>query len=643
MRKQNSEFRTAFTSEANHDLKNTDYFGFVELDDFACYVIADGIDDQNDAKSARLAVAAAVSRFQESPSMSKRTMKACLKAANTALLEARSKMRLKASVIIILTNYVSMRYGQAGNIRMRLYRDGFLKLQTTDQSLTSDMVEAERVEADQVAVHAERNNLYAYLGQAREFHPCISKKIKLSSADAIALYTRGIWEHIDEGELSDVFADATDEPEKSVGEVEELLLSRQPQDLAKYTFVGLFINKIFQDPNRKRRIKRVIAVVIPILVILITLTIILMVRYNKKMERIQNMEAGYTDTIEYIQADNYVRAEVRCKEARQLAEQLKDQKMQGELGNYLKLIETVLAAEDKLDHKKYADALPLYKDAANRARYADNLGLDYIDHKLALTANYLSVYDLINLGDTLAFNLQYDKAEEKYLEAKNLAGKIYFDEGRTSAISALEQLYTNQKAEKEADQKALKEQLAQQAAGANHVAKGDEAFAQGDYQSAKVYYANAEQNYADLGDEIQRTAVTAKLTATEGKLNAQADQIAEAEGYIGQAGIAQREDNFIGAKKYYLLARDIYASLKMNDQVDEIGRKMELLALEESQAAIESSKAEAESIAESIAESVAESKAIAESKAAAEKETAGRIIVGKDASAGTMAEAGPGA
>ena len=612
MRKQNSEFRTAFTSEANHDLKNTDYFGFVELDDFACYVIADGIDDQNDAKSARLAVAAVVSQFQESPSMSKRTMRACLKAANTALLGARSKMRLKASVIIILTNYASMRYGQAGNIRLRLYRDGFLKLQTTDHSLTSDMVQSERVEADQVAVHAERNNLYAYLGQSREFHPYISKKIKLSSADAIALYTRGIWEHIDEGELSDVFADATDEPEKSVGEVEELLLSRQPKNLAKYTFVALFINKTFTDPNRKRRMKRIIAIAIPILIIIITLTVILMVQYNKKMERIRNMEVGYTDTIEYIQADNYVRAEERCKDTKELAEQLKDHRMQGEMGNYLKLIETILAADDKLDHKKYADAQTLYKDAANRARYVDNLGLDYILNRLALTANYLSVYDLINLGDTLALNLQYDKAEEKYLEAKNLAGKIYFDEGRASAISALEQLYTNQKAEKEADSNALKEQLAQQEAGANHVVKGDEAFAQGDYQSAKVHYSNAEQNYADLGDEIQRTAVAAKLTATESKLTAQAGQVAQAEGYIEQAGIAQSEDDFIGAKKYYLLARDIYATLKMSDKVDEIGRKMELLNLEESQAAIESSKAEAESIAESIAESEADSKAAAE-------------------------------
>lgn len=35
MRKLNSEFHTAFISEAGSELKNNDYFGFVELDRFA--------------------------------------------------------------------------------------------------------------------------------------------------------------------------------------------------------------------------------------------------------------------------------------------------------------------------------------------------------------------------------------------------------------------------------------------------------------------------------------------------------------------------------------------------------------------------------------------------------------------------------
>jgi|GEM_PF-3636154 len=310
------------------------------------------------------------------------------------------------------------------------------------------------------------------------------------------------------------------------------------------------------------------------------------------------MELGYTDTIEYIQADNYVRANERCKDAQKQAEQLKNQKMQAELGNYLKLIETVLDADDKLDNKKYANAQTLYKDAANRARYIDHLGLDYINEKLKTTANYISVYDLINLGDTLALNLQYDKAEEKYLEAKNRAGKIYFDEGRNTAIEALERLYTNQKTEKEADNAAVKDQLAQEESGANHMSQGDLAFSQGDYESAKVYYTTARQKYAQLGDEIQSAAASEKLEITEQKIDQKKNLKLEAEGYVNQALAAADKKDFITAKKYYLLARDIYAALTDQDKVDEIGRKLEVLDIkqeeQESLEAVESMKAQLE-------------------------------------------------
>ena len=585
MRKQNSEFKTAFTSEAECDLKNTDYFGFVELDEFACYVIADGIDDQTDAISARLAVSAAVSAFSEAPSMSKRTMRACLRAANKALLEAKSKMKLKASVLIVLTNYTKLRYGQAGNIRFRLYRNGFVKVQSIDQSLTADLVKKEQIASDKVSLHEERNNLYAYLGQSREFHPFISKKIKLTDADAVAFYTKGIWEHIDEGELSDAFGEAATEPQELVDNVEDLLLSRQPEHLGKYTFVTIFINKIFQDPNKKRRIRRILMTVIPILVMLTILSVILFVRYKQKQEKRAQMETGYTDTIEYIQSDNYIRAQECCKDALKLADQLKDSKMKKELGNYQKLIEAVLTAEDYLDNKKYTDAQNAYGEAANRSKYVDNVGIDYIEDRQELTADYIAVYDLINLGDTLVLNLQPDKAEEKYIEAKILAGEIYFDEGRKAAIDVLEKLYADQKEEKEAENEKLKEEFAKQETAANYMAQGNEAFAQGDYESAKVYYSSAQQSYSDMGDETQSAAAGEKLKIAENKISQRDTQKQEAENYVQQAENAAAAGDYLSAKKYYLLAKDVYASLKMEDKVEEIARKMDELGIREQQAA----------------------------------------------------------
>lgn len=578
MRKQNSEFKTAFTSEADCDLKNTDYFGFVELDDYACYVVADGIDDQLDAVSARLAVAAAISAFSEAPSIGKRTMRTCLDAANQALIrETGSKMKLKASIIIVVTDYVKMRYGQAGNVRLRLYRDGFVRYQSTDQSLTMDLVKEEKVEPDKVAIHEERNNLYAYLGQEKEFHPYISKKIKLANTDAVALYTRGIWENIDEGELGDVYAEASNEPQELVDNVEELLLSRQPENLGKYTFVTLFVNKIFTDPNKKRRIRRIIMITVVVLVIVIVAAVILTVLHNKRARKREEMEQGYLDTIEYIQIDNYTRAQERCEEALKLAESLRDRAMVKELGDYQKLIESVLAAQEHMDGQRYADAQRTYREAAARSVYVDSIGLDYINDKLALTADYISVYDLINLGDVLAQNLQYDKAEEKYLEAKAVAGKIYFDEGRKSALDALEKLYEDQKAEKEAEEADRKEQQSQQESGANYVTQGDVAFAQGSYEEARVYYLSAQQLYSDMGDQAQQDAVAEKLRTTEEKIEEKELLEEEAKGYVQEAEDAAAEKEYVSAKKYYLLAKDVYASLKMDDKVEEMTRKMERL------------------------------------------------------------------
>lgn len=585
MRKQNSEFLTAFTSEASNDIKNTDYFGYVELDQFACYVIADGIDDQLEAVSARLAVSAAVSAFSEDPSMQKKTLRRCLKAANQALITAKSKLKLKASLTIVITDYVRIRYGQAGNIRLRLYRDGFVKEQSLDQSLAVDLAKADKISQDKVTQHEERNNLYTYLGQERNFSPYISKKIKLTNTDVIALYTRDVWEHIDEGELKDVFADATDKPEETVANIEDLLLSRQPEDLRKYTLAVVFVNKIYQDPNKRRKMKKIIIAIVVVLVV-IALVIVLVLFFQKRRQgKIANMQKKYMDTIEYIQMNNYVRAQECCNHTADLAQSLHDKKMQTETGICLKLIEAVIAADELMSTGEYSQAQSGYREAAIRARYADNLGLDYINDQLARTAGYISVYDYIYLGDSLAEKRLYDAAEEKYLEARAQAARLYFDKGRDAAVSALDKLYEDKEEEKAAKEEERQEQLAAEDSAANYVTQGDTAYAQGDYESAKVHYVGALQKYEELGDEAQKEVIEGKLAAAEEKCALKETQAEEAQDYTAQAAEAMADGAYTDAKKYYLLARDIYAGMKDDDKVKEIERKMELLDMKKEEAA----------------------------------------------------------
>ena len=248
MRKQNSTFQSAFISEAGSELQNNDYFAFVELEEYACYVVADGLNDLPDTESAKLAIETALLSFQEHPSMRKNALLSYIKAANRALCKADQKERLKASVMIVVTNYEAFRYVYAGNTRLRLYRNGNKKEQSRDTSLSSDLGKEKNLSEDMLAKHEERNNLYAYVGQGDRFKPVVSKKIKLENGDILALYTRGIWENLDGGELDDVFSEAKDDPKESLNDAEELLLSKQPKTLENYTFAAVFVDKVFTDP-----------------------------------------------------------------------------------------------------------------------------------------------------------------------------------------------------------------------------------------------------------------------------------------------------------------------------------------------------------------------------------------------------------
>ena len=624
MRKQNSTFKTAFTSEADKNLKNTDSFGYVELDKYACYVVADGIDDQVDGTAAKLAVDTIISAFTEAPSMRKGAIRRYLRAANRALLAADSKMRLKASVIVVVSDYVKLRYGQAGNARLRLYRDGFLRLQSKDQSLSMDLVKEEKLEPDKLTKHQERHNLYCYLGQDKDFRPYISKKFKLSDSDAAALMTRGLWEHVDDGILKDAFADASDEPQETVDAVEDLLLSAQPEDLGSYTFAAIFFNKVYTDPNRKRKIKRAVMIAIPILLVLVVAAIVLIVLYNNRQKQIASMEQNYYDTIEYIQEDNYIRAQEKCQEALSLAEDLGDEEIRSDTDNYLKLIESVIAGDDALTNGEYSDAQRYFLNAQNRSRYADNLGQDYISDRLAQTSQYISVYEMISLGDTLAQGMQYEAAEEQYLAARALAAQIYFDTGRDDAIAALEQLYADQAEQEAQDAEAAQETATAQAAAASVAAEGDAAFAEGDYERARTFYTTALQQYTELEDQAQIDALTTKLASIAAIQADQAALAAEAQSYASQAEAQYSEGNFVQAKKYYLLARDVYAQLGDDAKLSEVTRRLEVIEMGISeQEAAEREAAEREAAEREEAEQAAETATPAPESTAPIPETSG--------------------
>ena len=580
MRKQNSQFNTKFISETGSQLKNNDYFAFVELDKYACYVIADGLNDMPDFESAKLAIQSVILKFQENPSISKNAIKSYLKEANKEFLKADSKFKLKASITVVVSNYEKIRYGHLGNTRFRLYRGGLLKQESIDMSLASDIVKEDRLSNDIISKHEERNNLYSYLGKENDFKPFISKKIKLMDSDIIALYTRGIWENLDQSEINEVFEETTNDAEELLNNIEDLILSKQPEQLENYTFVVIFADKVFKDPERKRKIKKIIRISVVILVIVIVLSLIFYILHRRKIKRIETLNLTYQNTIEYIQDSNYIRAKEECNKAIEVAEKLKDKETIKNLNNYLKLIETTIMADEALKSGSYKNAQNHYLNAKDRARYTDNVNEDYVDNKLLETKSYIDVYDYINLGDKLKELGEYENAEEKYLTAKNIASNVYFEEGKNKAISALEKLYEDWGTSKDEEDKEIKEKAEKEITALEIVKQGDISFINGDFEGARLYYLSAIEKYTELDDLGKIEPLQEKLKSIDEKIAENEQKMQQAKSYEMKALELEAEKNFLEAKKQYLFAKKVYAELKKDDKVAEITSLIEMLDLE---------------------------------------------------------------
>lgn len=569
MRKQNSDFQTAFLSEAGNKLKNNDYFGFVELDEYACYVIADGITDMPDADSAKLAIETVILHFQDNPSMSKLTMRRLISEANKALIGRESYKRREASLTVVLTDYRKIRYGYLGNTRLRMYRGGQVFRQTEDMSLSQELVEQEQISKDVLQRHEERNNLYSYLGQ-RNASPYISRKIKLLDTDILTLYTRGIWENVDEAELDDVFSEADDEVQNSLDSIEDLLLSKQPEDLENYTFAAIFVNKTYSDPKRAQKRKKIIILTVVIVLVIIILICVCILLYKLHKQRIADMNRYFTNTIEYINTDNYVRAKEECEKAQELADKVKDNAMRSRLQEYLIVIETVILADESFGSGEYETARDYYTNAMDRARYADLIGEDYMEAKLERVAEYLAVMDYISLGDLLLEKEDYEKAEEKYLLAKKLATTSHYAEGKDDAMAALEKLYTQWEEAREQQKQDIEEQAGQEVSAAELIANGDKACLEQDFVGANVYYTMALAKYQELGDVVNVQYTTQKMDAVEQKIAEQNELKEQAQSFEQQGAQAQGAGDYWSAKSWYLQAKNLYLALGSNTDVERI-------------------------------------------------------------------------
>ena len=429
MRKENAKFDTKFISEAGSYLVNSDYFAFVELKDYACYVVADGIDSDEKKESAKLAVTTVITEFSDSPGMSKGKLKRFMKAAHNALLREADEIRLEASIVIMLTDYKKAIWGHAGNARLLWIKNGGIRLTTRDTSLTQRMVDQEEIALDQVSMHEERNNLYTYLGQPGRFTPVISKKRKLEDGDIFILETRGVWEAVGDAEIIDA-VDGVSKAEDVCTGLEDVILSQRREVIENYTIASVFVNKIYQNPKAgkyKRLLKIFLGIVMAIMMIVLTTQVMSCRKTNKSLEKTDKYKE---DGIDYLQKKQFDLAFDEFDSAYEITEDIHVSKKSKKatkiqlIKYYKKMTENLDSCMRTIETGEYKSADAMMDAAIENMELINELLPDEVDTYDDYVLNYKIYTNNMYLGTENFENAKYADAVACFEMARDSMEKI---------------------------------------------------------------------------------------------------------------------------------------------------------------------------------------------------------------------------
>ncbi|GFN32137.1 PP2C family protein-serine/threonine phosphatase [Paenibacillus xylaniclasticus] len=528
MRKENSDFQTAFLSEAGTFLHNRDCFAYVELDDLACWVIADGLDNDLELESAELAVQSVLGSFSEKPTLSPRKLTSYVKQAHKLLQRESKRMRLKASLTLLATDYKHAVWVSAGHTRFYHFRQGKLLTRSIDHSLAQQMVLSGKLRRDEADSHEEKHNLLQYLGMPGSISPYMSRKVELEDGDMLLLCSLGLWEGVHSVEMLDAIEE-TDGPDEFVDLLEEIMLSRQGKVIHNYTAAAVYAGKVYKEQQKKRNwgklAKTVAMLLIPMVLAGGGAFYYKMRAVQLKAETVASMVESEKKGDEKAADGDFEKALNEYSLARNAAIKLKDKVHTKLIGSKLELVETIIDGDSALKDGDYEKAVSKYEAAEKDAKRYKDFDMEGVTANKKKAQTYLIVLSTIKQGDLKLAAKDYSGAKQAYEKAKKQAVLANFDPGVQQVSLKMNEVDTQLAEQKKNELQKKGEELEQ---------KGDEQMEKEAYAEAIATFTAAQNVYqqAELLDKVLN--LEHKIIDAQTKLNppqpaaAPGDPLAEA-------------------------------------------------------------------------------------------------------------------
>ncbi|BDU50609.1 PP2C family protein-serine/threonine phosphatase [Haliovirga abyssi] len=564
MRKENSKFITKFVTNEGSKKSNRDYFAYVELDDYGCWLLADGLDTDEEKLSAEIVAGSIIEDFTENPKMSKKTLKRYLKTANEMLLKETRINLLKASIVVIISDYHSIIYGSIGNTRLYHYRKDNLLYRTKDHSVAELMLKLGKVEKNNINQNIEKNNLYEYLGKKKQLKMNISnKKIELKEGDMLLLATVGYWENMKDIEIGDILK-ASEDVESFVMNLENMMLEKENPHLNNYTIVSISIQKIFIE-NVKKSIVNTKTIVAASLVIVLIVGVLLFRNHLNKIKiaksKMQQMKISKLKAeklkLEKLKAEKLKLEKLKAKKLK--LEQLKSEKLKEKEVEFQKTKDVEKNGDDSLLKKDYVTAKENYNEALAVYTQLDKKeDEDRVKGKIKTTEKLEKSDKLLLIANSYYESGDYINAKLNYIKAKELLDGI---EGADS---------------KSIDNSIFNVETMSKAKDLEKV--GDIYFSNENYDKSIEKYGLAKEHFLKV-KKYDTKEITSKLEKSKILNNAKQDENAGEELYNNQKYIKSIE-KFELAKESYKKAKSKEKENKMKDKLEKIKRILTAINLE---------------------------------------------------------------
>ena len=542
MRKNEAKFTTVFFSEAGTKNKNNDYFGYIQLDNYAIWAVADGFDEEEGADvAARLAVESAIEYFMLHPEFSREIISEIMSYVNLKVREKQTETEryslMHTSFLIVISNYNALLYGNIGNTRFYHLRNGYVISQSSDDTVAQLLVGEEALNTEDLKYHRQRNDLLQAIGDYGEIKPNILKTpITLQEKDVFCLTTIGFWENIDEKEM-EVELSRYDESKKWLVSLEKKVVATLRDDVENYTFAAVTIEDVaeplpMEKNNRKFFIKIVVVAIASILIIL-TLTL----WHVKKKKDIMNKVTVYE-------------------------QQAEEELIKKNFENSVKELELVIGEYEKLKPKSRG-IIGFFLNADARRKEMDKK-IEETKSKIKDTEKLKKVFSDIREGNELFNSGNYEEASKKYQEAKYSLEQNTYKRDEVNTEEVLSEI--NSRIEATSKLKEAK----------NLEITGDTAFTSGNYNLAKenykmasdIYLANGRADYVSSMEEKIREINEKEKQSYNGAL------LAENRGdVLSHSDADMSREAYYQARETYQILGDTIKSQEIDTKIQELNSR----------------------------------------------------------------------